>query len=160
MEQAQTSPKDVVRFQASSNQGRPHERAYVVLLGLDVVELPALIKLVQRGFPWKALQRFVRNTGLTTEQVADLVSIPRRTLARRKAAGRLQLDESDRLLRAAYIYGRALTLFDGDREAATEWLTDKNIALGGVPPLEFAKTEIGAKEVDHLIARIEHGIFS
>src|SRR5688572_25469823 len=123
------------------------ERAHVALLGLDVFEVPVLIKLVQKGFPWKALQRFVRNTGLTTEQVADLISIPRRSLARRKATGRLQFVESDRLLRAAYIYSRALTLFDADREAATEWLTDKNIALGGVPPFEFAKTEIGANEV-------------
>ena len=160
METHVASSKDVARYRGLSTKGRPDERAYVVLLGLNTFELPALLRQIERGFPWRTLERFVRNTGLTNEQVADLVSIPRRTLARRKADGKLTSSESDRLMRAARIYARALDVFDGDREAATEWLTDGNTALGGVTPLEFARTEVGAVEVDHLIGRIEHGVFS
>jgi len=151
---------DVARYHTLFKTGRPGEHAYVVLLGLDAFDLPVLLRLIEKGFAWKTLQRFVRNTGLSVEQVADLVAIPRRTLARRKVAGRLSSQESDRLLRAARIYSRALELFDGDRDAATRWLTHANGALGGVTPIELARTEIGATEVDHLIGRIEHGIFS
>ena len=152
--------RDIVRYHSLFTTGRPGEHAYVVLLGLDTFELPALLRLIEKGIAWKTLQRFTRNTGLTLEQVADLIAIPRRTLARRRIAGRLTSQESDRLLRAARIYGRALELFEGNRDAATTWLTSPNGALAGVSPIELAHTEIGAKEVDHLIGRIEHGIFS
>ena len=45
-------------------------------------------------------------------------------------------------------------------EAATLFLTDINIALGGVAPLDFARTELGAEEVENLVGRIQYGIFS
>ena len=32
--------------------------------------------------------------------------------------------------------------------------------LGDVSPLEYAKTEVGAREVENLLGRIEHGVFS
>lgn len=152
--------KDVARYHTLFKKGSPGQHTYVVLLGLDAFDLPVLLRLIDKGLSWKTLQRFVRNTGLTLEQVADLIDIPSRTLARRKVEERLTSQESDRLFRAARIYGRALELFEGDRDAATEWLTDPNTALGGVPPIQIARTEMGATEVDHLIGRIEHGIFS
>ena len=152
--------KDVQRFKGLVQRGRPGDLAYVVLLGLDTFDHAALLELVEQGFAWKTLQRFVRNSGLTVEQVSEMANIPKRTMARRKIAGRLASDESDRLLRAARIYSRALELYDGDAEAAAFFITHKNPALGGVTPLQFARTELGAIEVDHLIGRIEHGIFS
>ena len=152
--------KDVQRYRGLYVNGRPGVRAYVVLLGLDTFDLPSLLRAVEKGLSWKSFQRFVRNTGLTPEQVAELIGVPARTLARRKISGRFAPDESDRLVRAARIYGRALDLFDGDTENATEWLVEENTALGGVAPIHFARTGIGAEEVEHLIGRAEHGVFS
>ena len=158
--ETQSASKDVQRYRGLYVNGRPGIRAYVVLLGLETFELTGLLHAIGKGLSWKSFARFVRNTGLTVEQVAELISVPKRTLARRKASGRLGPDESDRLVRAARIYARALDLFDGNVEAATEWLTDKNRALGWVAPIDFARTEVGADEVDHLIGRAEHGVFS
>jgi len=155
-----SSTKDVERFRGFLAKGQPGELSYVVLLGLQAFYLPDLLKLIDKGFSWRTLQRFVHNSGLTTEQVAETISIPPRTFARRKASGRLFPDESDRLLRLARVYSRVLELFDADREAATEWLTDPNIALGGVSPLQFVRTEVGAAEVENLVGRIEYGIIS
>lgn len=151
---------DVRRYRSLYVDGRPGTRSYVVLLGLRAFELPALMRLIERGLPWTVLGRFAKNTGLSVEQIAELISIAPRTLARRRAEGRLASDESDRLLRAARIYGRALDLFDGNARDATEWVTGENRALGGATPLAYARTEVGAEEVDHLIGRIEHGIVS
>jgi putative toxin-antitoxin system antitoxin component (TIGR02293 family) len=150
----------IEQFNHFLKKGRPGEHAYVVLLGLNVFDPPALMKLIAKGLPLQALQRFVRNTGLTVEQVAELIDIPKRTFARRKAQKRLTPGESDRLVRAARIYSRALALYDGNAPLATEWFTAKIPALGGVTPIEYARTEVGATEVDHLIGRIEYGIFS
>ena len=89
-----------------------------------------------------------------------LVDIPRRTLARRKREGVFPPDESDRLFRAARLFARALELFDGNRDAASEWLTTAQPALGGSAPITLARTDFGTREVERLIGRLEHGVFS
>jgi putative toxin-antitoxin system antitoxin component (TIGR02293 family) len=113
---------------------------------------------VRRGLSYSSFLRFQRNTELPTPVLAELTQIPPRTLARRKQEGRLDPEESDRLVRVARIFGRALELFEGDVRAAREWLTSEQLALGGLVPLELAKTDVGAREVDDLIGRLEHGI--
>ena len=82
-----------------------------------------------------------------------------RTLVRRKVRGRFSADESDRLLRAARILGRALELFEGDRDAAMKWMLNAQPALGA-SPIDAARTELGAREVENLVGRIEHGVYS
>jgi putative toxin-antitoxin system antitoxin component (TIGR02293 family) len=130
------------------------------LLGLETFDAPALLKTVEKGFLYRTFERFRRNICLPFEQVTELVAIPRRTLTRRKRQGRFLPDESDRLLRASRLFGKTLELFEGDREAATKWLTTAQPALGGTVPIDLAKTDVGAREVETLIGRLEHGVFS
>lgn len=100
------------------------------------------------------------DSGLTLPRLATLIGIPERTLARRKASGKLTTEESERLLRIAGIFEDAVDLFEGDVPAAVNWLTTLRKALGDRPPLSYARTEPGAREVENLIGRLEHGIFS
>ena len=149
--------RDVARYMTEKQLG-PY--AYVVLLGLKRYDIPTLITAIGNGLPWKAFERFRGATGLSVEQVAEMAGLPRRTLARRKKEGRLTPDESDRLVRAARVYGEALRLFDGDRGTASSWFTSRVLALGGVTPLEFMRTEIGAREVENVIGRAAYGVYS
>ncbi|TAH34901.1 MAG: DUF2384 domain-containing protein [Planctomycetota bacterium] len=128
------------------------------LLGLRKADPVALAQAVEAGFAYAALERFARCADLSVSLVAEAIRLPQRTLARRKAKGRLQPEESDRLLRTSQIFGRALELFEGDRAAAKTWLGTPQRALGGAVPLRFAATDVGAREVDDLIGRLEHGI--
>jgi putative toxin-antitoxin system antitoxin component (TIGR02293 family) len=134
--------------------------SYAILLGIRTFDWERLLETVKRGLPFKALEHFQRNTSLPTERLLDWLQMAPRTLTRRKAEGRLLPDESDRLLRAARVLGRALELFEGDRNDAVEWLMASQPALGGVAPIEIAKTELGAHEVENLIGRTEHGVYS
>ena len=152
--------REVKRFRQYLQERSRPPYAHAVLLGLKTVEWPSLLRMVEKGFPWSSFERFAKSIGLRVDDVATLIGLPRRTMARRKAQGRLQPEESDRLLRLARVFARALELFDGDHDAATEWLTKRKIALGGAVPIELAQTDIGAAEVDNLIGRLEHGIFS
>jgi putative toxin-antitoxin system antitoxin component (TIGR02293 family) len=86
------------------------------------------------------------------------VKIPPRTLARRKESKRLQPEESDRLIRISRITGLAIQLFEGGLDAARAGLLSPHPALGHAIPLEFAANEVGAREVENLIGRLEHGI--
>jgi len=134
--------------------------AYATLLGLEQLDLSKLLREVGRGLPFRAYERLARNMALTNDRLLRLVDIARRTLIRRRSEGRFSPDESDRLLRAARIFGAALSLFEGDRDAALAWLEEPQLAFGGAIPLEIARTEVGAREVEDLAYRLEHGVFS
>jgi putative toxin-antitoxin system antitoxin component (TIGR02293 family) len=129
-------------------------------LGISAQDTFEAIQRVREGFPYSAIARFNRSSGLTLSQIARLVRIPPRTLIRRKAEGRLMPDESERLLRLAGIFEQAVRLFAGDIKAARTWLATPRSVLDGQTPLDFAGTEIGAREVEDLIGRLEHGVFT
>jgi putative toxin-antitoxin system antitoxin component (TIGR02293 family) len=114
---------------------------------------------VKRGLTYRTFERFVENSSLSPAAAAALVNIPVRTLSRRKREGRLQPDESDRLLRASRVVGRAIELFEGDRAEAKQWLARPQRALGGATPFEMARTEVGALAVERLIDQLEQGVF-
>ena len=140
--------------------GMPGPHAYVILLGMTRYDYPGIIQQVEKGLPYAAFERLQKNTGLTAEQLADVLEIPKRTMARRKRSGRFAFAESDRLIRLARVYAKALYLFDGNAEEATRWFLTIRRALGGVTPLEMTRTSVGAQEVEDLIGRVEHGVFS
>lgn len=152
--------KDLEQFTQFLREGSPGPHAYVVLLGLQTFDIPDLLKSLRRGLRYQAFERLSRNTALDLESLILLVDIPRRTLTRRKREGRFHPEESDRLLRAARLFGAALELFEGDRDAAAEWLGNEQPALGGATPLDLASSEVGAREVERLIQRLEHDVFS
>jgi putative toxin-antitoxin system antitoxin component (TIGR02293 family) len=129
-------------------------------LGFSNDSTQRIVARVEQGFPFSTLVRFHKSTGLPMDTTADLVRIPRRTLMRRKAMGRLQTDESERLLRIARVFDLAVELFEGNREHARRWLTTPREEFAGQSPLGFSRTEIGAREVEGLIGRLEHGVFS
>ena len=130
------------------------------MLGFSPGGTHDLVQRIEAGFGFGALERFGKTSGLPLATIADILRIPPRTLARRKATGRLRPEESERLLRFSNLFSKAMDLFEGDVAAVHRWLTRPNRALGYVPPLSYAKTEVGAREVEDLIMRLEHGIFS
>ena len=81
------------------------------------------------------------------------------TLHRRKAGGRLGRAESDRVARFARLMGKAVEVMESE-ENARQWLTLPQIGLGGATPLDYARTEVGAREVEDLLGRIEYGVYS
>jgi putative toxin-antitoxin system antitoxin component (TIGR02293 family) len=97
--------------------------------------------------------------GLGAEELAQHLAISRSTLVRRRKGGRLDMQESDRLLRYARLFARAQTVLQDDA-AARDWLKQPARALDFVTPLTFAETEAGAREVEALLGRIEYGVFS
>jgi putative toxin-antitoxin system antitoxin component (TIGR02293 family) len=132
---------------------------YAGLLGIDVADAAELNRKVMQGLRYAALEHLREALGLTLAQTAELVMIQPRTLARRKVEGKLAVEESDRVARAARVFQRAVDLFDGDQPAARRWMASPARALAGRTPLDVARTDGGAREVEALIGRVEHGVF-
>jgi putative toxin-antitoxin system antitoxin component (TIGR02293 family) len=127
---------------------------------IDSDDVLSIVEAIREGLPYARFTEFARQSGLTQETIIRVMQTPKRTLARRKAQGRLRPDESERLLRLSTVFDKAVELFEGDVDGARRWLSRPAKALGGLTPLEMAESEIGAREVEDLIGRLEHGVFT
>lgn len=118
-----------------------------------------VIRRIQKGFPFRELEMLQDTIGMPLEQLAKRLLISRSTLQRRKAAGRLSPDESDKVMRFSRLLTQATDLF-GNIDKARAWLKHPQRGLGGAIPLDYAETEIGAKEVEKLLGRMKYGVYS
>lgn len=128
-------------------------------LGLNPRSTPHLIQVLRQGLPFRTLECLSMQSQIPVTEIASLIGIPPRTLARRKITGRLVLVESERLLRISRIFEFAVALFQGGTLEAVTWLRSRSRALDGSSPLAFATTELGAREVENLIGQLEYGVF-
>lgn len=138
--------------------GHEADIAYARRLGIRVRTKLKLVERIDEGFSYRAFERLQEILGLPAHELGSLLGISPRTLSRRKTQGRLLPEESDRMLRVSRLFDRAVTLFENDEEAARHWLNRPNRGLAERTPLEFSRTEVGAREVEALIGRLEYGL--
>jgi putative toxin-antitoxin system antitoxin component (TIGR02293 family) len=118
-----------------------------------------LVRRIQKGLPFSELKALRKQLDLPLDELASKLSISRATLHRRKDGGRLSTEESDKVVRFSRLLEHAANVF-GDVEKGRAWLKFPQHGLGGAVPLDYAKTEVGAREVDNLLGRIDYDVYS
>ena len=118
-----------------------------------------LIKAIQAGLPVGELIQLQSSLAIPMERLVPLLGISKPTFHRRKIEGKLEPGESDRVVRFARLLGKAIEVLESE-ENARLWLTSPQFGLGGAVPLDYARTEVGAREVEDLLGRIEYGVYS
>ena len=114
---------------------------------------------VRTGLPYVALESVLERLNLTLGEAATVLQVPLRTLARRRHERRLDADESDRLYRLARVAAHAVSVLGSEDHAAT-WLRRPNRALNGEVPVALLDTDLGARQVEDPLGRLEHGVIS
>jgi putative toxin-antitoxin system antitoxin component (TIGR02293 family) len=114
---------------------------------------------IEKGLSFREFEALYGTLELEPEQLPSLVGVSRATLHRRQKEGRLQPMESERVVRYEQLVARATDVFGGVEEAVG-WLKSPQRGLGGAVPLDYARTEIGAREVEKLIGRIDYGVYA
>lgn len=100
-----------------------------------------------------------RLANYSDDEIFALV-VPKRTLARRLSVGEpLTIEETDKAVRLARVDRLATHVF-GDVAKAHRWLRKPKKALSGEMPLAYLATEAGARIVEDMLHRIDHGILS
>ena len=122
-------------------------------------EAPYVLNRVRAGLPMAEFRTARALLDVSEERLAGLLGMSRATLHRRKKSGHLDRAESDRLVRFVRLFARACEALGGEA-GARSWLGAPAVAFHGESPLDFADTEIGAREVEALLLRLEHGVFS
>ena len=118
------------------------------------------VRRIQSGLPAASALAFKEALQLTQAELALLLGISVRTLARWDPAESL-LDAvgGDRLVRSARLFTIAAEVLE-DRDAAVRWLKLPQRALAGAIPLDLAQTDVGARAVEALLGRMEHGVYT
>lgn len=130
-----------------------------VFRGRGEVDAGELRSRINDGLPYSALESVRDRLRLSMPETATVLQTPMRTLARRKRERRLQADESDRLYRLARVAAQAVHVLGAEDKAAA-WLRRTNRALGGAVPLTLLDTDVGARQVEEVLGRIEFGVVS
>lgn len=95
--------------------------------------------------------------GFSEAEINELV-VPKRTLARRSAAKEpLTVEETDKALRLGRIAALAERVF-ADREKAYRWLRKPKRQLADETPIAYLASESGARVVEEILYRIDHGM--
>ena len=71
----------------------------------------------------------------------------------------LKLEAADGLAHLLRVVTVTQRVF-GDDALADEWLRSPNPALGDAIPIRMIRTDLGGREVEAVLGRIEHGVFS
>lgn len=117
------------------------------------------VGVIRKGIPSSALEAMAKSVDITQTELASVLGIPDRTLARRKKEGALSSDETAKLIRLARVVERAEQVF-GDLDAGLDWLKTPNAAMARARPISLLDTDIGAEGVMDTLGRIEHGVFA
>ena len=118
------------------------------------------VSRIRAGLPAASAIAFKATLELTNEQLAAVLGVSLRTVARLDpAASHLDPVSGDRLVRSARLYAIAAEVLE-DESAAARWRKAPQRALGGAVPLELAQTDVGARAVEALLGRMEHGVFT
>ena len=124
-------------------------------IGREVLSDAEMAVAVDMGFTVGTIDA-LRSRGVTDREVSSLIIKPRTLSHRRANRSKLTVEESDRAARVARAMALAEKTF-ANRDKADRWLHKSLSALGGRTPMEFIRTDAGARIVENLLARISWG---
>lgn len=111
---------------------------------------------IRQGLPVKVLNTLSKEMMLSKDKVCEVLGLSSGTISRRT---KLNKDEADKLYRLARIFALAINVLE-NKQQAIKWLNTPKAALDQKIPLDLMDTEIGSREVEKLLNRIEYGVYS
>lgn len=122
----------------------------------DRIELP--YRVLKNGISAGIVRRLEAAKFLERDDVRPIIAD--RTLERRIQLNEpLRVDEADGIFRLVRVLAHAVRVFE-DLALAEGWLRSPNPELDGEIPMRMAATDLGAREVEAVLTRIEHGVFA
>lgn len=129
------------------------------LAQLEALPQDELIAAISAGLPAALARELAKCLEITTNDMAGLLRLNPRTFQRRLDEGSLDLNESERLWQISHLLHRSEQVLES-RAGAIHWFKNPIQALGWATPLAYARTAVGMRELENMLGRIEHGVYS
>ncbi len=115
------------------------------------------VKVIRAGLPARAFEAVAEVLSLTVDELAEKLGVSPRTVRdQRKKLARLSSENTEKLVRTARIQHQARKIFSTN-EAVAGWLSSPALALEGALPIDLLDTDLGAREVEAVLAGIAYG---
>lgn len=137
--------------------GTQSRRVLEAWLSPDIRRRLELVAELREGFSFQQVAALAREAGVALEELIEFGVIPRRTWTHSKRNQRFTPIQSARLARFFRVQQRARSTFGSD-EKAMQWLKRPTKPLQDHAPVSLLDTEEGARLVEDLLTRIDHGI--
>jgi putative toxin-antitoxin system antitoxin component (TIGR02293 family) len=126
------------------------------MLGRRVRSVADLREAVESGLPVKSLDLVARHVTRSDTDAVRLIHfiVPKTTLHRRQ---RLNPEESQRLERLARMTALAEDVWEKP-DLAHEFLTNAQPQLGGERPIDLARSDLGTRQVEDLLYKLEYSL--
>lgn len=164
--QIQPKNKLWVAYTGAEKEQESYVKRAIALLGLssvkpfnEVENVNDFIHCIREGVPRQALDSLLNVTGITTNEITNIIRTSDRTLRRYTAKQKLNAEQSERVIEVAKLYSRGEEVF-GTLDAFKEWMNSTVMALGNKKPKEFLDTSLGIEMLMDELGRIEQGIFA
>ena len=116
-----------------------------------------IVRLSQKGLTMRRLQKLQDYFKLSVNEIARILHLSEKQLARYSPDHVLPVDISARVLQIAEVYSRGMEVFE-ELDSFNRWLRRPIMALGFAVPLDLLATPQGVEIVLDEIGRIEHGL--
>jgi putative toxin-antitoxin system antitoxin component (TIGR02293 family) len=125
-----------------------------------VIDDRVVVEKARQGLPFSEFQRLAELLDLTVLEQAALLSVTERTMARRIVEkGTLHTLDSERLVLLQKLAEHGIEVFE-DQGKFNRWLRRPLSLLDGKSPLQYLDMTTGFGIVDHVLGRLEHGVYS
>lgn len=116
---------------------------------------------IASGLPLKALESLLEVFQVAQRPLLESIGISVRSLQRKRKTvnARLEPTTAARAVALAHLVEKAIEVMSSP-EAADQWLSTPNQALGGATPLELAGRPMGNQAAMDVLYSIDHGMFS
>ncbi|MEQ1661875.1 MAG: antitoxin Xre/MbcA/ParS toxin-binding domain-containing protein [Thiobacillus sp.] len=140
----------------------PTDRVISLLGGLEVFHVLSpsdmdLVSMLREGLPALSVDFLGANIQASKGELAQMLGMSKRMLARRRLEGVLSFHESERLFRTARAIAQSEEAF-GQLSSALDWLNSPVIVLGGTTPISLLDTEIGGEIILRILTNIVYGL--
>lgn len=118
-----------------------------------------LVELGNQGVTKDALTHLAEYFSFSVNQMAQLLSIPARTIKRQTPEESFNRTVSEQILQIAKVVAKGSEVFAGKDEFQA-WINHPNKALSNKTPISLLMSKFGSDMVLDELGRIEHGVFS
>ena len=132
----------------------------LTLNSLENNDIFELIDATRKGVDYKTFDELSFAYPLNSTTWSRILNMSQRTIQRyKREKKRFDPIHTEKLLLIMLLFKKGSDVF-GNRKNFLSWLNAKNIAIGGVKPIELLDNSFGINIVKDELTKIEHGVLA